>query len=212
MTLTSSISGCTECQVGGPKALRAYDQAFVLRREELEAQRAQLETASARASASRISRSLARRSAASSTSASGRAAWSAPSELPTSRVATGVGEVGLQAQLDKARQELADCVGCASARTPQGQEAIHRASDKVARLEARLERTRQDEQAALPPGRVRSTGMHLGRNPPEASTSTPDHFAGMLAIVASAFFPDSSLSCPEVARRPHVERNKSCVF
>jgi hypothetical protein len=67
-------------------------------------------------------------------------------------VATGVGEVGLQAQLDKARQELADCVGCASARTPQGQEAIHRASDKVARLEARLERTRQDEQAALPPG------------------------------------------------------------
>lgn len=67
-------------------------------------------------------------------------------------VATGVGEVGLQAQLDKARQELADCVGCASARTPQGQEAIHRASDKVARLEARLERTRLDEQAALPPG------------------------------------------------------------
>ena len=65
--------------------------------------------------------------------------------------AAGVGEPGLQVQLDKARKELADCVGCASARTSQGQEAIRRASDKVARLEARLERTRQDEQAALPP-------------------------------------------------------------
>ncbi|HNE43500.1 MAG TPA: hypothetical protein PKL28_12345 [Rhodocyclaceae bacterium] len=43
--MTSSISGCTECQVGGPQALRAFDQAFVLHREELEAQRAQLETA-----------------------------------------------------------------------------------------------------------------------------------------------------------------------
>lgn len=43
--MTSSISGCTECQVGGPQALRAYDQAFVLRREEMEAQRVQREAA-----------------------------------------------------------------------------------------------------------------------------------------------------------------------
>ena len=41
--MTSSISGCTECQVGGTQALRAYDQAFVLRREEVAAQRVQNE-------------------------------------------------------------------------------------------------------------------------------------------------------------------------
>lgn len=60
----------------------------------------------------------------------------------------GVGDAGLQAQLDKARKELADCVGCASAKTPQGQQAIQRASDKVARLEGRIERNLQGEKIA----------------------------------------------------------------
>lgn len=63
---------------------------------------------------------------------------------------TGSGTAALEAQLAAYRRKLADCLDCASSRTPQGQAEIQQLSAQIGDVQARIEKIR-DEPSSTPP-------------------------------------------------------------
>ena len=55
---------------------------------------------------------------------------------------------GLEAQLVRYQKELADCVNCESAKTPEGKERIQTISNKISEVRARIDEIDSSQPAA----------------------------------------------------------------
>lgn len=75
--------------------------------------------------------------------------------------------VGLDVQLAQLQGQLADCVNCDTARTPQGKAKIQELSIKIQSIRARLERVEQAKQIQAPT-QTQEPSKALGND------STPD--------------------------------------
>lgn len=61
---------------------------------------------------------------------------------------------GLDAQLDRYRKQLADCVNCSSAKTPEGKAKIEELSNRIGEIKSRIEKVADAKQPAPPDGVV----------------------------------------------------------
>lgn len=58
---------------------------------------------------------------------------------PVAATTTRPSASGLAAQLNRYQKQLADCVNCSSAKTPEGQETARSLSDKISEVKTKIE-------------------------------------------------------------------------
>ena len=57
---------------------------------------------------------------------------------------------GLEAQLDRYRKQLSDCVNCSSAKTPEGKAKIEELSNRIGEIKARIDKTTAEKSPVQP--------------------------------------------------------------
>jgi len=103
----------------------------------------------------------------------------AGSALPASSTAASAAATGLQAQLARYQKQLADCVDCASAKTPEGRKTIQELSDRISIAKERL-RELDANPAARRPALAGSGENRESGGGGTSAASTPATSAGML--------------------------------
>ena len=90
------------------------------------------------------------------------AAIGAPTGFSAQLPSTSTG--GMRAELARYEKALSDCVNCASAKTPEGQQEIQRLTSEISRLKARIEDATkgtgaQGRRASVDQPNVKSDGL-----------------------------------------------------
>jgi len=86
---------------------------------------------------------------------------------------TGPSTAGLQAQLDRYRKQLSDCVNCNSAQTIEGQKVMQTISNRIGEIKARIEK-------------IATERSNTQLSPPNAGTATGNSAVATAAISVSA--------------------------
>jgi hypothetical protein len=110
----------------------------------------------------------------------------------------GSSTAGIEAQLNRYKKELADCVSCASASTPEGKAAIAAAASKVSNAEARIEKIAASNPGS-PAASVQSAPPTSSQTSPTGSNKNGPAGASATANASSTRANDSSAKTSEAA-------------
>ena len=102
----------------------------------------------------------------------------------------GFGTAGLEAQIARYEKQLADCVNCSSAKTPEGKKAIAEISNKISSARARIDEVQSTKQVTRPAAAIAGTASRSSVAP-DASPATAD--GGKLAQTKSVYSTVGSL-------------------
>ena len=81
---------------------------------------------------------------------------------------------GIEAEIQTYQKELADCVTCPSAGTPEGKKAIAEASEKIASARARIEKIESSQPRPAPTQLEASAAADLPSSKPSTAAAGDD--------------------------------------
>ena len=102
----------------------------------------------------------------------------------TGAASTGSSTAGLEAQITQYKKQLADCVNCASAKTPAGKQQIQAITNKISSAQARIDQITQNASArAAATSSTDTTNTDEVAAAQAAQTTDPTQSTGQLVNV-----------------------------